>query len=72
MAEEAANFLLRVLAQGRMAIPAVEAEARAAGLLSPGKAIIDSKPLRTARERLSVVSELEGFGPGGTYYWRLL
>jgi hypothetical protein len=71
MAEEATNFLFKVLAKGRMAIPAVEAEARAAGPLSPGKAIIGSKPFRTAREGLSVVSEREGFGPGATYYWRL-
>ena len=71
MAEEAGNFLHEVLAQGRMAIPDVEAEARAARLLSPGKAISDSKPFRTARERLSVRSEREGFGRGAIYYWKL-
>jgi hypothetical protein len=71
MAEEDTNFLREVLARGRMAVPYIEAEARAAGLLPPGKALIDSKPFRTARERLGLVSEREGFGPGATYYWRL-
>jgi putative DNA primase/helicase len=71
MAEEAKKFLREVLANGRMAVHDIEAEARAAGMLGPTKEIRNSKPFRKACEELGVVHTREGFGPGAKYYWNL-
>ena len=71
MAEEAENLLREVLANGRMAVQDIEAEARAAGCLGAAKEIKNSKPFRTACDRLGITHEREGFGPGAKYYWKL-
>jgi putative DNA primase/helicase len=71
MAEEAEKLLREILAKGRMVVQNIEAEARAAGMLGASKEIRNSKPFRTACERLGVIHEREGFGQGAEYYWRL-
>jgi putative DNA primase/helicase len=71
MADEAEKFLLVILTKGRAAVEDITAEARLAGMLGPDKEIRNSKPFRTACERLGIVHEREGFGPGAKYYWRL-
>lgn len=71
MAEEAEKLLREILARGRMVVQDIEAEAKAAGMLGATKEIRASKPFRTAYERLGVVHERDGFGPGTKYYWRL-
>lgn len=71
MAEEAEKLLREVLAKGRMVVQDIEAEARAAGMLSANKEIRNSKPFRKACDKLRIVHDREGFGPGAKYYWRL-
>jgi putative DNA primase/helicase len=71
MAEEAEKFLREILAKGRVAIPDIEAEARAAGLLGQNKEIRNAKPFRKACDSLGVVHSREGFGPGAVYFWSL-
>jgi putative DNA primase/helicase len=71
MVDEAKKFLQELIAKGRMEIHDIETEARAACLLSPTKEIRNFKPFRTACDRLGIIHEHEGFGPGATYYWRL-
>jgi Bifunctional DNA primase/polymerase, N-terminal/AAA domain len=71
MADDAEKFLRVVLASGRVIIDEIVAEARAAGLLGADKEIRNSKPFRTACERLGVIHDREGFGRGAKYYWRL-
>jgi hypothetical protein len=71
MADEAEKLLREILAKGRMVVQDIEAEARAAGMLGASKEIRNSKPFRTACERLGVIHEREGFGQGAVYYWRL-
>jgi hypothetical protein len=69
---EAAEKLLRViLGTGQVLVSDIEAEARAAGMLGATKELWASKPFRTACERLGVLHEREGFGPGAKWYWRL-
>jgi hypothetical protein len=71
MADEAETLLREALAGSRMAVHDIEAEARAAGMLGPAKEIKNSKPFRTACERLGIIHEREGFGPGAQCYWKL-
>jgi AAA domain len=71
MADEAEKLLREILGKGRMVVQDIEAEARAAGMLGGSKEIRASKPFRMACERLGVIHEREGFGPGAKYYWRL-
>jgi bifunctional DNA primase/polymerase-like protein/AAA domain-containing protein len=71
MADDAERLLQEILAAGRMGVHEIEAEARAAGMLSPTKEIRNSKPFRVACERLGIVHEREGFGPGAQYFWKL-
>jgi putative DNA primase/helicase len=71
MAEEAEKLLREVLANGRIAVHDIEAEARAAGCLGAAKEIKNSKPFRTACDRLGITHEREGFGPGAKYSWKL-
>ena len=70
--DEAIEFLLLVLADGRVSVPDIEAEARAAGFLGEGNQIRQSKPFRSAKDALKIVSSRDGFGPGAVYYWSLL
>ena len=69
--DEAIEFLLLVLADGRVSVPDIEAEARAAGFLGEGNQIRQSKPFRSAKDALKIVSSRDGFGPGAVYYWSL-
>jgi hypothetical protein len=71
MAQEAEKFLREILAKGRMAVPDIEAEARAEGMLGATKEIRNSKPFRKACEAIGVIHIREGFGPGAVYYWSL-
>ena len=69
--EEVKEFLLTILADGRGRIPDIEAEARKAGLLSEDKQMRQSKPFRSAKVELHIVSTREGFGRNAEYYWAL-
>ena len=69
--DEAIEFLLLVLADGRVSVPDIEAEARAAGFLGEGNQIRQSKPFRSAKDALKIVSSRDGVGPGAVYYWSL-
>jgi putative DNA primase/helicase len=69
--DEAVEFLQIVLANGRVKIHDIEAEARAAGLLGKDQELSLSKPFRSARTELHVRSTRDGFGPGAVYYWSL-
>jgi hypothetical protein len=71
MADEAEKLLREILGKDRMVVQDIEAEARAAGMLGGSKEIRNSKPFRTACDRLGVIHEREGFGQGAVYYWRL-
>src|SRR5262249_5493898 len=44
--DDCAEFLLTILASGRVSVPDIAAEARAAGLLGEGKQLRQSKPFR--------------------------
>jgi hypothetical protein len=69
--DEAVEFLRTVLAKGRVKIQDIEAEARSAALLGEDQQISMSKPFRSARAELHVISTRDGFGPGAIYYWSL-
>ena len=69
--DEVKEFLLTILANGRVTIPDIEAEARSAGLLGEDKQMRQSKPFRTAKVELHIVSTRQGFGPDAIYYWSL-
>jgi AAA domain len=69
--DEAVKFLQTILANGRVKIQDIEAEARAAGLLGRDQELSLSKPFRSARAELRIVSTRDGFGPGAVYYWSL-
>ena len=69
--DEAVEFLSVVLANGKVSVPDIEAEARAAGFLADGKQIRQSKPFRSAKDELKIVSSRDGFSPGAVYYWSL-
>jgi AAA domain len=69
--DEAVEFLRTVLAKERVKIQDIEAEARSAALLGEGQQISMSKPLRSARADLRVISTRSGYGPGAIYYWSL-
>ena len=69
--DAAAELLLTVLAKGRVSVPDIEAEARAAGVLGADQRVSLSKPFRSACDELHVVKTREGFGPGASHYWSL-
>jgi hypothetical protein len=71
MEEDYKKLLQVVLANGRMSVHDIAAEARAAGLLGATKEISQSTPCRTACHELGVIHTREGFGPGAVYYWSL-
>jgi hypothetical protein len=62
---------LSILANGRVGIQDIEAEARRAGLLGEEKQMRQSKPFRSAKDELQIVSSREGFGREAVYYWSL-
>jgi hypothetical protein len=69
--DELVGFLQDCLAQGPMDVLEVEKQARAAGLLGDKQRLRQSKPFRTARKELGVLSERNGFGIGARYFLRL-
>jgi hypothetical protein len=69
--DEVKEFLSNILANGRVKIQDIEAEARSAGLLRDDKEMRESKPFRNAKAELHIISTHEGFGPDATYYWSL-
>jgi hypothetical protein len=69
--DEVTEFLSTILANGRVSIPDIEAEARSAGLLDEDKQMRQSKPFRSAKVELHIVSTREGFGLDAVYYWSL-
>jgi hypothetical protein len=69
--DETIEFLRLVLAHGPVKVHYIEAEARSACLLGKDQEIRLSKPFRSARAELRVISTREGFGPGAVYYWAL-
>src|SRR5205823_6567033 len=59
-AEEAAELLSIVLAAGALPVAKIEEEARAAGLLGKSQPLRQSKPFRTARKQLGVITRKDG------------
>ncbi|HWM83571.1 MAG TPA: AAA family ATPase [Pseudolabrys sp.] len=71
LTREAVEFLKIVLAAGSADVLEIESEARAAGLLAEGKPVSQSKPFRSARNKLNVQVEKVGFKSGAKWQWRL-
>jgi hypothetical protein len=69
--DEAVEFLKLVLGHGRVCIQDIETQARSAGLLGKDQEISTSKPFRSARAELRIISTRDGFGPGAIFYWSL-
>jgi putative DNA primase/helicase len=61
--DEAAEFLKELLSDGPVAAKKVRAEAEDAGLAW--------RTVRRAKDKLKVIVTRDGFGPGGTFHWRL-
>jgi len=68
---EAVEFLKDILAQGPVDVLEMEKQARAAGLLGDTQRLRQSKPFRTARKEMGILSERDGFGIGARYLLRL-
>jgi putative DNA primase/helicase len=69
--DDAVEFLRTVLAAGPVAVPNLEVEARAAGLLNEGQRISQSKPFRSARKALGIDPyQAKGVKAGG-WFWAL-
>jgi hypothetical protein len=64
-ASQIRTFLMEALAGGEETAIALQEKARAAGLLSEGRSITDSKPFKSAKIRLGIRSRRVGFGRGG-------
>jgi hypothetical protein len=69
--EDACQFLRDVLAGGPVDVLDIEAQARAAAMLSDTKRLRENKPFRTASNRIGVVAKRIGFGPGARVQWSL-
>jgi putative DNA primase/helicase len=69
--DEAIDFLRQILANGPVPVADIEAEAQAARVLGASQSISQSKPFRSARDTLGVVSNRTGFGRGGSWTWAL-
>jgi hypothetical protein len=69
--DDVIEFLQVVLAEGRVKVHDIEAEARAACLLGENQQMRQSKPFRSAGDELKIVKSREGFGPGAVHYWSL-
>jgi len=68
--DEAIDFLRKILANGPVPVATVEAEAQAARLLGESQPISQSKPFRSARNALGVITEKDGISGG--WVWALL
>jgi putative DNA primase/helicase len=66
---DAVEFLRTVLADGPVAVPDLEAEAKSAGYLKPDQSISQSKPFRSAREDLGIKPAKAGMAGG--WVWAL-
>ena len=66
-----ADFLLRSLAAGALAVPELEVKARAVGLLGENQQIQHAKTFIKAKKDLGIRSIRHGFGIGGKWSWRL-
>jgi putative DNA primase/helicase len=64
--DDAIEFLRTVLADGPVQVAEVEREARSACLLGEGQPLRQSKPFRSARKALGVVTEKAGLRDGWT------
>ena len=69
--DEAKEFLLDVLSKGRVKLQDVEAMARAACFLRDKQQMWQSKPFRSAKAELGIVSTKEGYGAEAVWYWSL-
>jgi hypothetical protein len=69
--DDAIEFLSELLAGGPVDVLDIEAEARAAAMLSETKRLKESKPFRTAARSLGVIKQRHGFGPGARVQWSL-
>jgi hypothetical protein len=67
----AAEFLRKALAGNPLAVPKLDAMARAAGLLGERQRITQAKPFRRAKTSLGIRSIRDGFGAGGRWSWEL-
>jgi AAA domain-containing protein/primase-like protein/DNA primase RepB-like protein len=67
--DEAADFLATLLANGPVAVAEVEKQARAAGIFGGDSDIGHSKPFRSARRKLGVITRKAGMGDG--WVWEL-
>jgi hypothetical protein len=65
------DFLRDSLANGALAVAALEAKARAAGLLSERQQIQHAKRFKRAKKFLGIRSSRDGFGVGGKWVWLL-
>jgi hypothetical protein len=59
------------LADGPVAVTAIESKAREAGLLGPSQQITGAKLFKQAKKNLSVRSKRVGFGAVGGWHWEL-
>jgi AAA domain len=69
--DDAAEFLRDVLAGGAVDVLDIEAEARAATMLSDNRRLKESKPFRDAAKALCIIKKRVGFGPGARVSWSL-
>jgi hypothetical protein len=69
--DEATEFLRELLSASPMDVLDIEAEARAATMLSESKRLRESKPFRAAAKALGIVKQRQGFGPGARVRWSL-
>ncbi len=70
-ASQVRSFLTEALAAGEETVVALQEKARAAGLLTEGQSITDSKPFKSAKASLGIRSRRIGFGPGAVWFWIL-
>jgi len=68
---QAADLLCEILSAGPVNVLDIEAEARAAAMLSETQRLNGSKPFRTAADVLGIVRRRIGFGPGAQVQWSL-
>src|SRR5438552_16943461 len=65
------DFLRASLSNGALAVPDLEAKARAAGLLGERQQIQHAKAFKKAKKSLGIQSRRDGFGVGGKWVWLL-
>jgi RecA-family ATPase len=69
--DDAVEFLRDLLAEGPVDVLDIEAEARAATMLSDKRRLRESKPFRDAAKALDIIKKRTGFGPGARVSWSL-